>query len=436
MSPDCGDKTLKNTKRVLIYGFYGIENAGNEAMLRALCSPLKEHYGDNIEVVVASRHPSPDYDHRFGVRTIPNFEYTSREDSMGRWLRGLNPDDSEEYLQFINEVANADLVVVGPGQCLVETGTSGMLKGALGQTLAVVMACQLTDTPLYGLALACEDLKSAWGRLTIRQILSAFSVLTFRDARSVDNIQSADIALPDHAVLGDLALLSSAEPSDSAASLLQQESIPPKQGPRLAVALRRIYWLGLDEESHRQKMAEVVARWIKTTGGDAIFIPQNVYDIDGDRDDDRAEAEKTISLLPSDVKSSAHGINGKHDPAAIEAVYGLCDVTLSARLHGAVFSCKQGTPPVVLEFMDKTRGFFRRLGHPERMIPLDSSAQSIADKLTSTLADRDSISSSILKSVDGVRETAQGYVSRCINLLETPEQEGKAWAKATLTRNG
>ncbi len=425
---------MNNKKRVLIYGFYGIENAGNEAMLRALCAPLTEHYGDNIEVVVAARHPSPDYDQRFGVRTIPNFEYTSREDSMGRWLRGLNPDDSEEYLQFINEVANADLVVLGPGQLLVETGTSGMLKGALGQTLAVVTACQLTSTPLYGLALACEDLKSAWGRLTIRQVLSAFADLTFRDKRSVDNIEAAEITLPDHAVLGDLALLSSAEPSDSAASLLQQESIPAKQGPRLAVALRRIYWLGLDEEAHRKKMAVVVARWIETTDGDAVFIPQNVYDIDGDRDDDRAEAEKTISLMPSAIQSSVHCINGKHDPAAIEAVYGLCDVTLSARLHGAVFSCKQGTPPVVLEFMDKTRGFFQRLGHPDCMIPLDASAQSIADKLANTLAQRDSISSSILKSVDGVRETAQGYVSRCIDLLEAPEQDSKAWAKATLKR--
>jgi len=416
-------------KKILIYGFFGIENAGNEAMLKAFCEPIRTALGDDqVEFVVASRHPNADYDKTYGVRTIPNFEYPSRELAAGRWLRSLNPDDSEEYLAFVKEVASSDLVVLGPGQFLVETGTAGMLKGALGQALAVVSACTLTHTPVYGLALACEDLKSPWAKLVVQHLLPALSSLTFRDPKSPKNLQDAGILIPEHTVLGDLALADEPAGADKARELFLQEKIPEKTGPRLAVALRNIYWLGIDQEGLRQKVAEILANWLAQEDRDIVLIPQNVYDVDGRRDDDRLEAELTCALLPESVKSRVHRVQGKHEAAAVEAIYGQCDVTLSARLHGSVFSCKQGTPPVMLTFMDKTRGFFSRIAHPECMLDLQSSAEDISAQLESFLQRRNDLSRSLLAKVGEIRKTSSEYSQRALKLLEQDSSERKSWA--------
>lgn len=419
------------TKRILLYGFYGIANAGNEAMLRAFCDPVREALGGDVEFIVASRHPDPDYDKRYGVTTVANFEYASRDQAAGRWLRGLNPDDSERYLEFVHQVAGVDLVVLGPGQFMVETGTAGMLKGALGQALAVVAAARLVHTPVFGLALACEDLVSPWAKLLAQSLLQGMSDLTFRDPRSVENLRQAGIRVPPFAVLGDLALAGMAAPSSAASQLFESEDIPERAGPRLAVALRNIYWLGLDVNAHRKKMADVLIQWLVHTDRDVVMVPQNVYDVDGDRDDDRAEAKRTLALLPENVLKRVHVIEGKYDARNIEAVYGQADVTLSTRLHGAVFSCKQGTPPVMLTFMDKTRGFFHRIGQEGCMVELEAAAAEISAKLETFLQERDRLSSTIEDAVRVNRETSQGYASRALTLLEkgNPDSERQNWAR-------
>lgn len=402
-------------------------------MLQAFCEPIREALNGDVEFIVASRHPDADYDARYGVRTVPNFEYSSRDEAAGRWLRGLNPDDADQYMGFVKEVSEADVVVLGPGQFLVETGTAGMLKGALGQALAVVAAARLTATPVYGLALACEDLKSAWAKLTVQTLLDGLAEVTFRDPGSVDNLREAGIELPDYSVLGDLALAGLPAPVSAATALLSEESIPEKTGPRLAMALRNIYWMGLDMDAHRRKMASVMEHWLSHADRDIILVPQNVYDIDGDRDDDRAEAERTLAFLPDALRERVHQIRGKHDASGIEAVYGQADVTLSARLHGAVFSCKQGTPPVMLTFMDKTRGFFRRMEHLDCLVSLDATDGEIVHRLEDFLMRRESFSESLTESVCRNRATSRGYAERVIFMLQATPADRKQWARGLLS---
>lgn len=415
-------------KRILLYGFFGIENAGNEAMLRAFCDGVREKSVDDVEFVVASRHPSGEYDSQYGVRTVRNFEYAQRALSEGRWLRGLNPDDSEEYLAFIREVAACDLVVLGPGQYLVETGVHGMLKGALGQTIAVTAAAELTGTPIFGLALASEDLTTEWGLLAIQRVLPSFDALTFRDPRSPENLIAAGIEVPEFSVLGDLALVAEAAGRCHAEAMLRSEGVPGPKGPRLAFAPRSLYWLGLDQAQHRQKIADVIGNWLSHRDRDVLVIPQNVYDVDGDRDDDRAEAEEILALLPGELRDRVHSIRGKYDPRALEAAYGGCDVTLSLRLHGAVFSCKQGTPPVMLGFMDKARGFFERLGEPACIMEVAADSDAISEQLESHLDHRDALSTRILASVSSIRSTASGYADIACGLLKRASSGRSAWA--------
>lgn len=426
---------INNKKRIFLYGFYGLSNVGNESMLRAFTEPIRSHFNGEVEFIVANRHPSKDYDEKYGVRTISNFEYETREKVAGRWLRGLNPDDSQEFYKIVREIANSDLAVIGPGQYLVETGEIALFRGALAQFAVVSSICQLTHTPLYGMALTAEPIRSPWSKLLIDSLLPSIKALTFRDPKSVDNLLEAGIRIPPYQVFGDTALISDATDSEQADNVLKNERIPHKTGPRLALAMRSIYWLNIDEDEFRRKIANVLQSWLKDKDRDIIAIPQNTYHIDGERDDDRVAAGKIINLLPKSIRNRVYQIHGEHDPCEIEAIYGGCDVTLSARLHGGVFSCKQGTPPVVFTFMDKTRGFFNNLKHEECMIELNASEKHIITKLEDFLSNRLQYSKSILKDVARVRQESKMHVNTAIELLKSPTNGRYKWSKTIINNN-
>ena len=411
-------------KRVLIYGFFGIENAGNEAMLQAFIEPIRKEFGNNIEFVVASRHATVEYDVQYGVRSISNLEYSCRDEAKGRWLRGLNPDDTPAFMEMFHEVARSDLVVLGPGQYLVETGEFGLLKGSLAQFHVLLMMAKLTGTPFYGLALACESLTSPWSILSINQVLKQCDYLTFRDPQSVINLEAAGIELPEHEVLGDLALAASAIDKGLGKRILHSLNIPDKCGPRLAVALRSIYWLDIEQEKLRHTIVDSLRMWLENEpNADILMIPQNVYDIDGTRDDDRVANRKIYELLPDTLKCRVYLIENKFSPSIIESLYSSADVTLSARLHGSVFSCKQGIPPVVLTFMDKTKGFFKRLEHTDRMVDIDIDPDELYNKIISTYENRYKLSTSILEAVSRIRMKARRYPKVAIDLLSNHSKD-------------
>lgn len=426
-------------KRILLYGFYGIANAGNEAMLRALIEPIRKNYANEIEFLVANRHPSDSYDKQYGVKSIPNLEYGSREMAQGRWLRGLNPDDSPEFMEMLREVASSDLIIFGPGQYLVETGEFGLLKGSLAQFHTLLTMAKVAGTPFYALAMACEPLSSPWSTLSINEALQKCDRLTFRDPQSIKNLEAVGVQLPDHEVLGDLALAAPAADPDLARKVLIEVQIPEKKGPRLAVALRSIYWLGIKQEELRKNIAKTLCMWLeKWPDADILMIPQNVYNVDGGRDDDRFANKSVYDLMPEEYKNRVYSVLEEYPPEITESFYHGADVTFTSRLHGSVFSCKQGTPPVVLTFMDKTKGFFTRLGYPDRMIDLNTTSEALFAKIVESYNDKEDLSAGILRSVNRIRDKAIRYPQIAIELLEKePENPYKRkWAQSLFKRSG
>lgn len=61
--------------KLAFYGGYTLHSAGDDAPLAFIRSSLEERFPRLIDYVVFSRHPAPEFDDYFNVRTIKNFEY-------------------------------------------------------------------------------------------------------------------------------------------------------------------------------------------------------------------------------------------------------------------------------------------------------------------------------------------------------------------------
>lgn len=405
-----------NKKVVSLYGFFGIDNVGNEAMLKALIEPIREKYNDQIEFIVFSRHPSKKYDGMYGCLTVKNLEHDTKEESLGRWLKGLNPDDYSSLPELIKNILLSDLMIIGPGQYLVGTGAKGLFTGALAQTAIITMLCRSLGVPIYGLALACEAINDPWSTIAISEILESMSLITFRDTVSLTNIDKLGISTENIEVMGDLALASQPAKRSLADDVMQRNKIPKKIGPRLAFAHRNLYFIE-NKEQVEKAYAASIKKWLDDVNRDILVISQCTYNHDNTRDDDRVAARNFFKKYGINC-DRVYCIEDEFYPDVIESLYGQCDITLASRLHGSIFSCKQGTPPVVLNCLKKMKGFYNRLGMEELLISPDVKSDELINKLQSTYNRRKDLSDKILHRVSDVRLTAAGYSKQASVLLD------------------
>ena len=71
---------------------YGVKNMGDDAMFANLVDGLRRDF-PGCEITFVCRHPDPEFDKVFGVKSIKNIDHDSKEQSLGRWFNGFKTDN-------------------------------------------------------------------------------------------------------------------------------------------------------------------------------------------------------------------------------------------------------------------------------------------------------------------------------------------------------
>jgi polysaccharide pyruvyl transferase CsaB len=140
--------------RVLVSGYYGFGNLGDEALLEVIVTRLRERVA-GVEIDVLTNDPGGTA--RYGVETTPRWEWRAIRESIAR----------------------ADVVVSGGG---------GLLQNATSLRSLLYYAAILREsirakkkTMVFAQSIGPLDL---WGRLTVRRFCKGLDRATVRDERS------------------------------------------------------------------------------------------------------------------------------------------------------------------------------------------------------------------------------------------------------------
>lgn len=373
-------------KTILFNGAYTIHSAGDDAPLEVILALLKEQLGtDTIKANVLCRHPNIKFDKAFGVSTLQNLEYTSKEASLDRWLRGFNFGDSQEILfEMIRHYKEADLVILGAGN-FINNNSFGLFRGMLPRLCISAFLAKMTHTPCMLYGLSASELSSPLAISMTQWLLQNVSKVTFRESKSVKLLQSLNIKIPKETeVLPDPVLASSCVLGPIIHEIFEKEGIPVKSTkPRLSMSLRNFHLRG--EDMHHkfiQNISKVIDAWT-SNGGEVLFVAQCMYEQGQPHDDDRNLA---ISLRESLKDSSqVYVLKSQYLPCEVEGFYSGSDVALCTRLHGGVFACKQDVPTIALAYEPKIYGFWEQIGMNKYCIPFDSSAETILERIEDAL---------------------------------------------------
>lgn len=295
--------------RIVISGYYGFGNVGDEAVLAAMLAALRARL-PAARITVLSANPAQ-------TRRMHNVS------SIPRTGIGV-----------LRALAGADLFLSGGGS-LIQDATSA--RSAV-YYLGLLALAELVSRRTMVFAQGIGPLRRAWVRRVARIVLNRVHLITVRDEDSLGALRELGVRRSAHLVADPVFALDPA-PEDHVRDLVGARG----RGPRIGLALRA--W-GTD--AYADAVVDALQGVRSAIGATVIvfaFHPARDLPIC------RAAAEALGAQVVADLP-----------PRETMAAIGTLDILVAVRLHALVCAVATGVLPVGLSYDPKVDGLFRRIG--------------------------------------------------------------------------
>ena len=294
---------------IIISGYYGFGNAGDEAVLDGILATFAE-IGLDERVTVLSGNPAQTHAYHPGVRTIHRYSPFS----VPRAIRG------------------ADLVISGGGSLLQDATSSRSLR----YYLFILRLAQALRRKTMVYAQGIGPLKFDRSREAVGRVLRRVSAITVRDSDSLALLESMGIS--GARVVADPSFV--AQPDlEAADAVLARHGLKGKA--LLAVSVRP--WA---ENAWLPELAASI-RWVcDALGLEPVLIPM--------------QPSEDTPLCAS--VGCGPIVGGDLPPRALKGVIARCSLVIGMRLHSLMFAADAGVPFVALAYDPKVWAFAKEIG--------------------------------------------------------------------------
>jgi polysaccharide pyruvyl transferase CsaB len=332
---------------ILIGGYYGAGNIGDEAILAAMLQELRAQRSD-LTFTVTSWDP----------------EKTSRE----LQVKAIFYNDIRGLLDAGSQ---ADLVILGGGGIFHDywglDPDSYLRRGYWDISFfgSLPLLARLLDIPCMIYAVGVGPLNSDLAREHTRLAFERCQVATLRDPESLAELRQTGLALegaesPRVEILPDpvYSFPLSEEQQAGAVDFLRQRGIPDS-AQLLGISLR--YW---DLEGPLEAWLECIAAGVRdfldrTPHAQALLIPFQVTQ-STPHTNDALVLQRLAGLV--DRPGRVHWIETPLSPGLAQGLIKRCRVLLGMRLHSVIMALNAGTPVVALAYAPKVSSAMKQSG--------------------------------------------------------------------------
>jgi len=304
---------------LVISGYYGYGNTGDEAILAALTDELRHRYPD-VQLTVLSADPEVTARH-YGVEAIPRWSLPA----IWQALRG------------------ADLLISGGGG-LIQDATSRLSPLYY---LAILRLARLAGTPYMIFAQGLGPLRCRLTRWATARCFRGAAAITVRDEPSAQLLSQLGVTAPPVEVTADPALLLAPCPPHRTDELLRELGLS-EAAPLIGIALRS--WVGFDVV---RPAAALIRHLHQSQAGRVLLIP-----FQPDEDLNLAWRVASEAAVPVTILDQAL------EPRELLGVVSRLDLLVSMRLHGLIFAASAQVPAIALSYDPKVEAFASRAGQP------------------------------------------------------------------------
>lgn len=295
---------------IVISGYYGFNNAGDEAMLTAILQALRNTF-DDPEITVISGNPEATAK-AFGVRAVPRFSISS----------------------ILSALFHSDLLISGGGSLLQDvTSWKSMIYYLTIITIGVFFRKQVF---LYSQGIGPVRYRAI--RIILKHVLNHVDAITVRDKESKGFLQRLGVKRKIYTTADAVLSLSPADLTPGK-KILEKYHVP-KDRKKVGIAIR--YWDGAG--SWMEKMKTCVEK-LEKAGYAIVFIPmQHPEDVKAAESIDAAGDH--VYILPDDYSIDE-----------LMSLIGNMDGLLGMRLHALIFASLMHVPFLGISYDPKIDNF-------------------------------------------------------------------------------
>ena len=306
---------LRNTRRgVAVCGAYGMKNAGDEAVLDAVCAEMRQ-IDPWMPVTVVSRDPA-DTRTSHSVTAVHSF-----------WLPGV-----------LRTFGKSRLYINGGGSLMQDVTSSRSLWYYLFTLWAAKKrGCRVM---MYGCGVG--PVRRPFNRrLAARIINRCVDAVTLREEGSLRELREMGVTLKDIAVAAEPALSLRGVEGSAADALLRRLGLEP-EGRYFCLCIRR--WPGIARQT---AMFSAAAEYARSRYG----LTPVIFAVNLEQDVDLARQIARGASVPCGVVTEA-----LTTPEVI-GFFSRMTAVMAMRLHALIFSASQSVPLVGLSYDPKVRSF-------------------------------------------------------------------------------
>jgi polysaccharide pyruvyl transferase CsaB len=314
--------------KVIITGYYGAGNGGDELILTALVQLLKR-IDSSVEVVVLSFTPE-ETTRLHEVSSLYRAPMVLRGSHRLGVLR-------TPWWKIYCAVREADLVIVGGGGLLEDIHN----YGSIPQYLQTACMGILAGRPVIGVGLGVGPMMTELSRRLVRLIGNHMALISVRDQESADELIRLGIDSTRVQVGADLVF--------SLAGLGVRTQIPRVGGPRIGVTIGPSDWLKVNI----RELAEAIELAAQNMAAQEVVLFPMGYD---KPDEEIVQALAAYLSVPHQVDTT------RWKPKEFLDFIAGFDVIVSAKLHGIIAAACTGVPTVCISYAPKVSSVAKRLG--------------------------------------------------------------------------
>ena len=362
-------------KKVIISGYYGFNNTGDEAVLEAMLSGMRSEAagrGEEILFTVLSKYPA---------QTVAQHNVTA--------ISRTN------LMQIVSALFSCDLFISGGGGLLQDvTG----LRLSVAYYLGLVLMARLLGKPAVLYAQGIGPVKRPVNRLLIRMIANRATFITVRDNDSLAELSRMGVSRPPTSLTADPAFLLTPAQTFSAPA----RSIISQERTKIGIVVRP--WQG---QTHYLKEIALAAD-VLAAELDALLVLIPMY-----HSEDLPVSRELATMLKHDTVI----LDEYLAPSELLGVICHLDLVLSVRLHALIFAAVAGIPMVGIGYDPKVDAFLQRLGLSSAGKTNEVGAPALIDQAKERWQARASVQKNLLEKRDQLRAQAQQTASMIVDTL-------------------
>lgn len=304
---------------VLMSGYYGFDNSGDDAILKAIVKDLKE-FNKDLDITVLSNNPAKT-ESMYPVKAVNRFRFK----------------------EVICAIKKSSLLISGGGSLLQDiTSTRSLLY-----YLAVMTIAKLYGKRVMVYANGIGPINKNINRVLTKWVLNRADLITLRDEDSREYLEKMKVKNREIYVTADPVFTLDPSSEKVVDKILINENIP-KGYNLIGISVRP--W------KNANNLEEIISKTIdyiiKNHGVKVVIIPMHYPE----------DLEISLNILSRVKEDGCFVLRQKYSVEEIMGVIKRLDVIVAMRLHSLIYAATQSVPMVGLVYDPKVEGILNSIG--------------------------------------------------------------------------